>query len=122
MQFNNSNVAAQSLATALVPAPEVSRKRPRDVTPDEEELIEDSDLFVKRPCIPVCPDMKKWLMKNKSLASLQDPNIRDHYVESLHFPSDVQRWAEYDKDNLLNAILGHILEVNTSCTLPLFFF
>ena len=65
--------------------------------------------------------MKKWLMKNKSSASLQDPDIRDHCAKSLHFPSDVQRWAEYGKDDLLNAILGHILEVNTFCVLLLFF-
>ena len=57
--------------------------------------------------------MKKWIMKNKSLASLQDPDIRDHCAESLCFPSDVLRWVEYGKDDLPNAILGHILEVYT---------
>ena len=56
--------------------------------------------------------MKKWLMKNKKPASLQDPDIRDHCAESLRFPLDVQRWAEYGKDDLPNAILGHFLEVN----------
>ena len=55
--------------------------------------------------------MKEWLMKNKKPASLQDPDIRDHCAESLRFPSDVQRWAEYGKDDLPNAILGHFLEV-----------
>ena len=55
-------------------------------------------------------------MKNKSHASLQDSDIRDHHAESLCFSS-----AEYGKDDLPNAILGHILEVNTSCVLSLLF-
>ena len=38
-QFNNPNIESESLATAHVPAPEASRKLPRDVAPDEEELI-----------------------------------------------------------------------------------
>ena len=66
----------ENLATALVPAPvsfldpKVARKRLRDDAQDEEELIEGSGLFAKRPRIPGCPDMKKWLMKNKKPASL----------------------------------------------------
>ena len=55
--------------------------------------------------------MKEWLLKNKNPVSLQDPDIRDHYAESLRFPSDVQKWAEYGKDDLPNALLGHFLEV-----------
>ena len=55
--------------------------------------------------------MKEWLLKNKRPASLQDPNIRDYYVESLRFPSDVQKWAEYGKDDLPSALIGHFLEV-----------
>ena len=51
-------------------------------------------------------------MKNKKPASLQNPAIRDHCAEFLHFPLDVQRWEEYGKDDLLDAILGHFLEVN----------
>ena len=51
-------------------------------------------------------------MKNKKPTSFQDPNIRDHCAESLCFPSDVQRWEEYGKDDLPDAILGHFLEVN----------
>ena len=65
--------------------------------------------------------MKKWLMKNRKPVSLQDPDIRDHCVKSLRFPPDGQKWAEYGKDDLSSAIIGHILEVNTSCLLPLLF-
>ena len=54
-------------------------------------------------------------MRNKKSASLQDADIRDHYTESMRLLSDVQRWTDYGKDDLPNAILGHILEVNTSC-------
>ena len=111
VQFNNPDVVAESLAMAPVPTPKVSRKRPLDIAPDEEELIEDSDLFMKRPHIPGCPDMKKWLMKNRSPTSFQDLDIQNHCAESLRFPSDVFRWAKYGKDDIPNAILGHILEV-----------
>ena len=122
VHFNNLNLELKSLAIASVSAMEVSKKRPRDEAPDEKELIEGSrGLFAKRPRIPGCLDMKKWPMKNKSPASLQDPDIRDHCAESLHFSPDVQRWAEYGKDDFPSAILGHILEVNTSCALSLFF-
>ena len=38
---------------------EVSKKCPRDIALDEEELIEASDLFVKRPRIPGCSDTRK---------------------------------------------------------------
>ena len=95
--------------------PEASRKCPQDDAQDKEELIEGSGRFAKRARIPGCTDMKRWLIKNKKPASLQDLDIRDHCAESLRFLPDVQRWAEYDKDNLSNAILGYILEVNTSC-------
>ena len=49
VQFNNPDVVVESLVIAPVPALEVSRKRPRDIGPDEEELIEGSGLFVKCP-------------------------------------------------------------------------
>ena len=114
VRFNDPDVASDDLAVAPPALPEVSRKRPRDVdgAQDEEELIEGSGLFTKRPRIPGCPDMKGWLLKNKKPASLQDPDIRDHCAESLRFPSDVQKWAEYGKDDLPNALLGHFLEVS----------
>ena len=51
-------------------------------------------------------------MKNKKPASLQNLAIRNHCAESLRFSSDVQRWEEYGKDDLPDAILGHFLEVN----------
>ena len=118
VRFNDPDLSMEYLAIASVPAPasstdpEVGQKRPRDDAQSEEELIEGSGLFAKRPRIPGYPDMKKWLMKNKKHASLQDPNIRDHCAESLRFSPNVQRWAEYGKDDLPNAILGHFLEVN----------
>ena len=59
VQFNNPSIESEDLATASVPALKASRKRPRDVALDEEELIEGSGLFVKHPRIPGCPDMKK---------------------------------------------------------------
>ena len=49
VQFNNTNIELENLATSPVPDPEVLRKCPRDIAPDEEELIEGSGLFVKRP-------------------------------------------------------------------------
>ena len=64
--------------------------------------------------------MKKWLIKNKKPASLQDPDIRDHCAESLYFSPDVQRWVEYGKDDLPNAILGHFLEVKFLVLLSIF--
>ena len=70
VHFNNPNIESENLATALMQDPEVSRKSPRDVAMDEEELIEGSGLFSKHPRISGCPDMKKWLMKNKSPTSL----------------------------------------------------
>ena len=63
--------------------------------------------------------MKEWLLKNKRPTSLQDPDIRDHCAESLCFPSDVQKWAEYCKDDLPSALIGHFLEVRF--VTPLFF-
>ena len=47
VQFKNLSVDVESLATAPVPTLEPSKKYPRDVAPDEEELIEGSGLFVK---------------------------------------------------------------------------
>ena len=38
-------------------------------------------------------------------------NVRDQYAEFMHLPSDILRWMEHSKDDLSNAILGHILEV-----------
>ena len=113
VRFNDPDIASDDLAVAPPSLPEVSRKRPRDNddAQNKEELIEGSGLFTKRPRIPGCPDMKKWLLKNKKPVSLQDPDIRDHCAESLRFPSDVQKWAEYGKDDLPNALLGHFLEV-----------
>ena len=108
VRFNDPNADLEVLATSSITDPDVSQKRPRDEVESEEELIEGSGLFAKRPRIPGCPDMKEWLLKNKNPASLQDPDIRDHCAESFRFPSDVQKWAEYGKDDLPNAILGHI--------------
>ena len=59
VQFNNPNIESEDLANAPVPGLELSRKRPQDVAPDEEELIEGSGLFAKWPRIPGCPDMKR---------------------------------------------------------------
>ena len=115
VHFNDQNIESENLKTALEPKPEVSRKRPQDDAQDEEELIEGSGFFAKRTCISGCPDIKNWLLKNRAPTSLQDPDIRDHCVESLFFPPDVQRWTEYGKDDLPNAVLGHILEVTTFC-------
>ena len=114
VRFNDPCIESEDLAVAPNSNSEASRKRPRDDddAQDEEELIEGSKLFAKWPRILGCPDMKEWLMKNKKPASLQDPDIRDHCAESLRFPSDVQRWEEYGKDDLPDAILGHFLEVN----------
>ena len=111
VRFNDPNADSEVLATVSLTDPDSSRKRPRDDVEYEEELIEGSGLFAKQPRIPGCPDMKEWLIKNKKPTSLQDPDIRDHCAESLRFPPDVQRWAEYGKDDLPGAILGHFLEV-----------
>ena len=111
VRFNDSSIDAEDLAVVPLINPDSSRKRPRDNAEDEEEIFEGSGLFAKRPRIPGCPDMKEWLIKNKKPASLQDPDIRDHYAESLRFSPDVERWAEYGKDDLPDAILGHFLEV-----------
>ena len=40
-----------------------------------------------------------------------NPDVRDQYAESMHLPSEVDQWMEHSKDDLPNAILGHILEV-----------
>ena len=126
VQFNDPTVEAEDLVTAPTSNPELSRKRPRedDDSQNAEELIEGSGIFVKRPRIPGCPDMKEWLLKNKRPVSLQDPDIRDHCAESLRFPSDVQKWAEYVKDDLPSALIGHFLEVRflTPLLFPLFKF
>ena len=116
VHFNNPSTESENLPTAPILDLEVLRKCPRDVAPDEEELIEGSSLFMKRPRILGCPDMKKWLIKNKKPASLQDPDIRDHCAESLRFPPDVEKWAEYGKDDLPDAILGHFSRGEVSCT------
>ena len=55
--------------------------------------------------------MKEWILKHKRPVSLQDPDIRDHFAESLCVPFDVQKWAEYGKDDLPSALIGHFLEV-----------
>ena len=114
VRFNDPSAESEDLEVTPISNLEASRKRPRDDddAQNEEELIEGSGLFAKRPRIPGYPDMKEWLVKNKKPASLQNPVIRDHCAESLRFPSDVQRWAEYGKDDLPDAILGHFLEVN----------
>ena len=49
VQFNNPDVVMESQATAPISALEAYRKRPLDIVSDEEELIEGSGLFVKRP-------------------------------------------------------------------------
>ena len=89
--FNDPCIESEDLAVTPISNPEASRKRPRDDddAQNEEEQIEGSRLFAKRPRIPECPDMKEWLMKNKKPASLQDPDIQDHCAESLRFPSNV---------------------------------
>ena len=70
VQFDDSNVDAEDLATAPQINPNSSRKRPRDDAEDEEEIFEGSGLFTKRPRIPGCPNMKECLIKNKKPASL----------------------------------------------------
>ena len=70
VQFNNLDVTAETLATTPILAPEASRKWPRDIAPDVEELIEGSGLYIKCPRISRCPDSKKWILKNLSPASL----------------------------------------------------
>ena len=51
---------------AIIPekvrALEASRKRARDINPEEEELREGSGFFVKRPWIFGCSDMRKWIL------------------------------------------------------------
>ena len=113
VRFNDPTVEAEELVIAPPSSLEPSRKCPRedDDSQDREELIEGIGIFAKRPRIPGCPDMKEWILKHKRPASLQDPDIRDHCAESLRFPSDVQRWAEYGKDDLPSALIGHFLEV-----------
>ena len=113
VRFNDPTVEAEELVIAPPSSLEPSRKRPRedDDFQDREELIEGSGIFAKRPRLPGCPDMKEWILKHKRPASLQDPDIRDHCAESLRFPSDVQKWAEYGKDDLPSALIGHFLEV-----------
>ena len=111
VRFNDPSVNAEDLAAAPQINLNSSRKRSRDNAEDEEEIFEGSGLFAKRSRIPGCPDMKEWLIKNKKPASLQDPDIQDHCAESLRFPPDVERWAEYGKDDLSDAILRHFLEV-----------
>ena len=59
IQFNHLGDATESLATAPIPAPKASKKHPKDVAPDEEELIEGSGLHIKRPRIPGYPDTRK---------------------------------------------------------------
>ena len=114
VRFNDPCIESEDLAVTPISNLEASRKRPRndDDAQNEEELIEGSGLFAKWPRISGCPDMKEWLMKNKKPASLQDSDIRDHCAEYLRFPSDMQRWEEYGKDDLPDAILGYFLEVN----------
>ena len=113
VRFNDPSMDSEDLVVAPTSNPEASRKQPRDDddAQDAEELIAGSGLFAKRPQIFGCPDMKEWLLKNKNPASLQDPVIRDHCAESLRFPFDIQKWSEYGKDDLPNALLGHFLEV-----------
>ena len=56
VQFNNLNVAVESLAIAPVHISEVPKKLPKDVAPDKEELIEGSGLYIKCPRILGCLD------------------------------------------------------------------
>ena len=85
VQFNNSDVVAESLTTAPISAPEASRKQLRDIAPDGEELIEGIGLFIKCPQIPGCPDTRKWILKNMSPANLQNLDVWDQYTESIRF-------------------------------------
>ena len=59
MRFNDPDADSEVLATVPITDPDSSRKRPRDDVEHEEELIEGSGLFAKRPRIPGCPDMKE---------------------------------------------------------------
>ena len=47
IQFNHSGDAIESLVTAPVQVSKASKKPHRDVAPNEEELIEGSDLYIK---------------------------------------------------------------------------
>ena len=87
------------------------------MAPDEEELIEGSGLYVKRPRIPGCPDTQKWILQHMNPSSFQNPAVKDQYTESMHLPLDILRWIEYSKDDFPNAILGYFLEINISCAL-----
>ena len=49
VHFNNPSIESKDLATAPVLDLKVLKKHPRDVAPNEEELIEGSGLFAKRP-------------------------------------------------------------------------
>ena len=51
VQFNDLCIESEDMAVAPILNPEASRKRPRDDddAQDEEELIEGSGLFAKRP-------------------------------------------------------------------------
>ena len=71
VRFNDPSVVSEDLVTAPRSDSEASRKYPRDDALDEEELIEASGLFAKRPCIPGCPDIKRWLMKNELLPAFK---------------------------------------------------
>ena len=59
VRFNNPNADLEVMATAPITNPDSSRKCPRDDVEYEEELIERSGLFAKRPRIFGCPDMKE---------------------------------------------------------------
>ena len=64
IQFNCLGDASESLVTAMVQVLKASKKRPRDMAPNDEELIEGSGLYIKRPRISGCPDTRKWILQN----------------------------------------------------------
>jgi hypothetical protein len=76
---------------------------------DEEELAE--GLFVKRPKLPKCPDVKKRMLSKMNPPSIHNTKVRDQYAESLSLPEDIQRWQEVGRGKLFNSLITHTLDV-----------
>lgn len=117
VRFNPPTDVTQDLATnqiqRRVPTTEPIRKRPRDVAPNEEELIEGSGLYIKHPRIAGCPDMRKFIVHKMIPPSLHNSEVRDQYAESLHLLADMLRWMVYSQDDLPNAVMTYALEVRS---------